>query len=180
MNLSVRFSNPKIRKHVIAKAIVSGMFLLLPACHIPELRPAKPGSELPADFNRATSSEYAAPLAAVVGGVGLVSLANEAPSPENSAQLSVEHFYHDPTLARLIDQALAGNQDLRILNENVRIASNEVLSRQGAYLPFVTAGGGASLSKPRQIHARGAPSRTQLEVTPGHTTSPELLPNYKP
>ncbi len=53
----------------------------------------------------------------------------------------------------LIHQALANNQELKILDEDVQIASNEILARQGAYLPFVTAGGGVSLNKSSQLHA---------------------------
>ena len=40
----------------------------------------------------------------------------------------------------MIDQALVGNQELKILAQNVQIANNEILARQGAYLPFVTIG----------------------------------------
>ena len=39
MNLSVRFSNAKHMKHVIARAIACGiMLLVLPSCGIPPLR----------------------------------------------------------------------------------------------------------------------------------------------
>jgi multidrug efflux system outer membrane protein len=151
MNLSVRFSNGKHWKHVVARSIMCTMLLALPACHIPTLRQAAPGRDLPQDFNGVTS-------------------------PENSAELSVEEFYNDPTLTRLIDQGLAGNQDLRIITENVQIASNEVLARRGAYLPFVTVGGGASLSHPGKFTPEGA-LEDQLDVTPGHPF-PNVLPNY--
>jgi outer membrane protein TolC len=50
-------------------------------------------------------------------------------------------------LLGLIDRAVGGNQELRILNEDVQIASDEVLARRGTYLPFVTIGGGPSLTK---------------------------------
>ncbi len=86
-----------------------------------------PGPPLPEDFNGATS-------------------------PENSAQLGIEEFFNDPMLICLIDQALVGNQELRILNEDIQIASNEILARRGAYLPFVTAGGGPGLNKIQQLH----------------------------
>jgi hypothetical protein len=73
---------------------------------------------------------------------------NGATTPENSSQVGIEEFFNDPTLISLIDQALVGNQELRFLNEDVQIASNEVLARRGAYLPLVTAGGGPSVTKP--------------------------------
>ena len=47
---------------------------------------------------------------------------------------------------RLIHLSLVGNRELRILDQEVRIAGNEILSRSGAYLPIVTAGGGAALT----------------------------------
>ena len=50
-------------------------------------------------------------------------------TPENSSRVGIEEFFNDPTLISLIDQALVGNQELRILNEDVQIASNEVLAR---------------------------------------------------
>ncbi|WP_231749701.1 TolC family protein [Tautonia plasticadhaerens] len=65
---------------------------------------------------------------------------NGVTTPDNSSQLGVQEFYRDPTLLRLIEQALADNRELKILNEEVQIASNEILSRSGAYLPFLTIG----------------------------------------
>jgi outer membrane protein TolC len=59
---------------------------------------------------------------------------NEATTPKNSSQVGIEEFFNDPTLIGLIDQALVGNLELRILNEDAQIASNEVLARRGAYL----------------------------------------------
>ena len=62
-------------------------------------------------------------------------------------------------------QALVGNRELKILAQDVQIASNEVLARQGAYLPLVTIGGGAGLNKPNLYTPEGAveePTRTSL------------------
>ncbi len=50
MNLSVRFSNAKRTKHVIARAIACSMLLVLPSCGIPHLRQAEPGPGLPAEL----------------------------------------------------------------------------------------------------------------------------------
>ena len=78
MKLSVRFSNAKQMKHVIARAIACGiMLLVLTSCGIPPLRHAEPGPGLPTDFNGATS-------------------------PDNSSQLGIEEFYNDPMLTSLI------------------------------------------------------------------------------
>ena len=59
-------------------------------------------------------------------------------------------------LIGLIDQALVGNQELRILTEDVQIASNEILARRGAYLPFVTVGGSPGLNKISNFTLEGA------------------------
>ena len=131
MNLSVRFSNAKQMKHVIARAIAcSIMLLVLPSCGIPPLRHPEPGPGLPAD--------------------------NGPPESENSAQLGIEEFYNDPNLTCLIHQALVGNRELKVLNEDVQIAGNEVLARSGAYLPFVSVAAGAGLDRYSRFTLPGA------------------------
>ncbi|WP_202802860.1 TolC family protein [Singulisphaera acidiphila] len=119
-------------KHVIARAIACSIILLvLPSCGIPPLRKAEPPPGLPESLNGSTS-------------------------PENSSQLTIEEFYHDPMLTSLICQAVANNRELKILNEDVQIASNQILSRSGAYLPFVTAGAGAGLNRASRFTLDGA------------------------
>ncbi len=132
MNLSVRFSNAKHMKHVIARAIAcSIMLLVLPSCGIPPLRHPEPGPGLPADFNGATSSE-------------------------NSSQLGIEEFYNDRMLTCLIEKALVDNRELKVLNEDVQIAGNEVLARSGAYLPFISVAAGAGLNRYSRFTLDGA------------------------
>ena len=124
MKLSVRFSDAKQMKQVIARAIACSMLLVLPGC-IPNLRNPEPGlNQLPESFKGTTS-------------------------PDNSAQVGIEEFYKDPMLICLIHQALSpiGNRELKILNEEVQIARNEILARSGAYLPFVTLGAGTGLNR---------------------------------
>jgi NodT family efflux transporter outer membrane factor (OMF) lipoprotein len=127
------------------------MLLVLPSCGVPPLRQAQPGPDLPASFKGSTS-------------------------PVNSSQLGIVEFFNDPILARLIDQALAGNRELKVLDEEVQIARNEVLARQGAYLPFVTFGGQVGLDKPSLFTPLGAAEK-DLEFLPGKHF-PEPLPNY--
>ena len=148
MNLSVKSSKARAGKHVIARAIACSIILLvLPSCGIPPLRKAEPpGQGLPTSFNGATSSE-------------------------NSSQLGIKEFYNDPRLTCLIDQALLGNRELKVLNEDVQIASNEVLSRSGAYLPFVSLGAGAGLDRYSRFTLPGAGIRDD-PFLPG-----KLLPN---
>ncbi len=132
MNLSVRFSNAKHMKYVIARAIAcSIMLLVLPSCGIPPLRHPEPGPGLPANFNGATSSE-------------------------NSSQLGIEEFYNDRMLTCLIEKALFDNRELKNLNEDVQIAGNEVLARSGAYLPFISVAAGAGLNRFSRFTLDGA------------------------
>jgi multidrug efflux system outer membrane protein len=95
---------------------------------------------------------------------------------DNAAQLGVVEFFNDPLLANLVGQAMVGNRELMILNEEVAIASNEILARRGAYLPFVNFGGRAELAKPSLFTPRGAVEE-QLEYAPGKHF-PEPLPNF--
>ncbi|HMB05124.1 MAG TPA: TolC family protein [Isosphaeraceae bacterium] len=110
------------------------LLLSLPACGIPPRRLAQKPPALPESFNGVTS-------------------------PENSSQLGVVEFYHDPMLLSLIDQALASNRQLKILNEGVQIASNEILARSGAYLPFLTLGPAVGLDRASNRTIEGAALR---------------------
>jgi NodT family efflux transporter outer membrane factor (OMF) lipoprotein len=127
------------------------MLLVLPSCCIPQLRGAKKAPPLPEDFNGETSWD-------------------------NSAQLGWHEFFDDPLLTGLIYEALNGNQELRILSQDVWIASNEVLSRKGEYLPFVTFGAGAGIEKSSRFTSDGA-VEDQLLAAPGKGF-PEPLPNF--
>jgi NodT family efflux transporter outer membrane factor (OMF) lipoprotein len=151
MNLSVRFFYSKRAQKLVFRAIACGIPIALSSCQLPKLRQADAGPELPAGFNAATNSE-------------------------NSSQLGIEEFYNDPTLTDLINQSLAGNQELKILNEEVQIAKNDVKARQGAYLPFLALGTSAGLEKPSLFTPEGA-VENQLEYLPGKHF-PYPLPNY--
>lgn len=166
MNDFVRFSNAKKKKHIIGRAIICTTLLALPSCGIPSFRQALPGPDLPPGFNGATNSG-SDPQAGF----------KKTTSPENSAQLSIADFYHDPMLVSLIEQALAGNQELRILEEEVQIARNEILARRGAYLPFVTFGSSVGVDKPSLFTPLGA-AEDQLEYFPGKHF-PDPLPNFQ-
>jgi NodT family efflux transporter outer membrane factor (OMF) lipoprotein len=98
------------------------------------------------------------------------------PSPESSAQLKIEEFFGDPMLVGYIEQALAGNQELRILAQEIQIASNEILARRGAYLPFLTIGGGAGLNKYSTFSLEGAAIRDDVFRTGQFFPNP--LPNF--
>lgn len=150
MNRSVRFLSAKQLKHAIARAIACSMLLVLPACQIPTLRPPEPGPGLPASFN------------------GVI-------TPDNSAQLGIMEFFSDPLLTHLIEQAVVGNRELRALDEEVRIAKNEVTARQGAYLPFGGLRAAAGVDRPSLFTPLGAAER-DLEYLPGRHF-PDPLPD---
>jgi NodT family efflux transporter outer membrane factor (OMF) lipoprotein len=107
------------------------LLLVLPACGIPPLRKPQVGPGLPESFTGDTN-------------------------PENSAQLGIEDFYSDRLLTCLIEKALLDNRELKLLNEEVAIAGNEVLSRSGAYLPFVSVASGVGLNRYSRFTEEGA------------------------
>jgi outer membrane protein, multidrug efflux system len=164
MKLSVRFLKARHQKHVIATAIACSMLLLLPSCHIPEHRQAEPAPDLPAAFNGAASSKDAA-----------TSPENGTTCPENSSELGIEEFYTDPMLRILIQQGLASNRELRILDEEVQIARSEILARQGAYLPLVTIGAGGGLDQYSRYTLDGATLNNDPYLPGKHFPNP--LPN---
>lgn len=130
---------------------MSALAIMLSSCGIPQLQHAEPGRDLPESFNGVTSEE-------------------------NTSQVPVDEFFNDPALTILIEEGLAGNQQLKILAQNVEIANNEIMARRGAYLPFVTIGGGAGLRKPSEFTPLGA-VEDQLQFTPGENF-PQPLPSF--
>ncbi len=164
MNQLLSLSNTKQKKRTIAIAIACSFLLVLPSC-IPNLRHPAPGPNLPERFNL-RQPESGPDMPEVF----------EATSSENSSQVRIEEFFDDPMLISLIHQGLVNNQELRILSEDVLIASYEILARQGAYLPFVTAGGGVSLNRFSQYTPEGAGIRDD-PFLPGKFL-PNPLPNY--
>lgn len=94
----------------------------------------------------------------------------------NSAQLKWKEYFTDENLTALIDTALANNQELNILLQEIQIAQNEVMARKGEYLPFVGAGLGAGVDKVGRHTSQGAADDVS-EIAPGKAT-PEILPDY--
>lgn len=91
------------------------------------------------------------------------------------AQIDWRQYYRDTLLASLIDTAIAGNQELNIVSQEIRIASNEMNARAGEVLPSVEVGAGAELEKSSRYTRNGA-VEDQLEAAPG-TRFPEPLSN---
>ncbi|AMV37135.1 TolC family protein [Planctomyces sp. SH-PL62] len=127
----------KLKQRGVAVAIACGLLLVLPSCGIPSLRNPKPGPGALASYD----------LRKADPGSDLPPVFEAADSSENSAALRVEEFFSDAKLVDLMRQSVGGNQELRILTENVQIASNEIISRKGAYLPSLSPGGGIGIDK---------------------------------
>lgn len=147
MKLTKSVLNIKRLSPALTRALICGVLMVLPSCAIPQLRHAPPPPAAPESFNGTVSAE-------------------------NSSQLSIDQFFNDPTLTQLIDQALAGNRELQILNEEIEVARAEVLARRGAYLPFLAFTGAGGLEKSSFITPLGA-AEEQLEYRPGkHFANP--------
>lgn len=145
------------KRKVVAIALAGCILLALTGCGIPKLRGAKPAPQQPPDY-------------------GLPESFNGETGWENSACLAIHEFFTDPNLTVLFDQALAGNQELRILNEDIEIANNEFRRRRGAYFPFVNFGTGASYNKYSDQTVLGADNRQNLRPNGQHFPVP--LPNF--
>lgn len=127
------------------------LVLLAPqGCHLPDLCAPEAAAPLPADFN------------------GMV-------TPQSSAQISIDEFFGDPRLTQLIMEGLSRNQELKIRNQEVVIASNEILARRGAYLPFVTVGGRGGVERTSKYTPLGAAEEELEHAGGGHF--PDPLPN---
>lgn len=72
------------------------------------------------------------------------------------ARVRWRDFFRDPYLVSLIDTALANNQELNIMLQEVAIAQNEVRARKGEYLPFVDIEAGAGTEKVGRYTRDGA------------------------
>lgn len=94
----------------------------------------------------------------------------------SAAALPWRQFFTDPDLRTLIDSALAGNQELNIMVQEIEVAKAEVRARKGDYLPFVDIGAAAEVDKVGEFTRNGAVERS-LEVK-DDTKFPEPLPNF--
>ncbi|MBU3700239.1 MAG: TolC family protein, partial [Candidatus Kapabacteria bacterium] len=93
----------------------------------------------------------------------------------NSATMNWREYYRDANLVTLIDSALARNQELNIVMQELDIAQNEVLARSGEYLPFVNLKAGGGVDKAGSFTRNGAVEEG-LEIRPGERF-PKPLPD---
>ena len=127
------------------------LLLLVSGCQIPILRGADPGLGVPADFTGRSS-------------------------PDSSAQLGIGEFFDDPVLTQLLTEGLAQNQELKIRNEEIQIAYNEITARRGAYLPFVSLGARGGFDRTSRFTPLGA---AEDQLTPPRGRFSDPLPNTR-
>lgn len=94
----------------------------------------------------------------------------------NSAQLKWKDFFEDEYLVALIDTALANNQELRIMMQQIDVAQNEVKARKGEYLPFIDYGVSTEVEKVGEYTRNGSVEKN-LDVKEGEEF-PEPLTDY--
>lgn len=116
--------------------------LLLSSCKLPELvnRPA----------SKTVPEQFTSPVT----------------DSTNSASVNWKNIFADPDLSALIDTALAHNQELNILLQEIEMSKNEIRARKGEYLPFVGIKAGAGATKVPRYTNIGALEAT-TEIKPG-------------
>ena len=195
MNIPACFSIRLRMKYriAIARAVACCLLLALPACRLPKLGQAEAGPTLPADYMGVAGAGTGANPRQLATGAGLGGAAlggwmakdgssaggsaADSSGAESSARLGVAEFYTDPLLTRLIQQGIANNRELKMLEQEVQIANNEVLARRGAYLPLATIIAGAGVERSSRFTREGA-VEDQLTVAPGQPF-PMPLPMYR-
>lgn len=81
---------------------------------------------------------------------------NHQTDTTNSASVKWNDFFSDPNLVALIDTALANNQELNIMLQQVELSKNEIKTRTGEYLPFVGIYAGAEVEKVGEFTRNGS------------------------
>jgi NodT family efflux transporter outer membrane factor (OMF) lipoprotein len=127
--------------------------LALSGCRIPSLCCAEAGPAMPETFS---------------GGPA---------TTENSVEAGIFNFFNDPVLAQLLTQGIAQNQELKIRNQEIQIAYNEIVARRGAYLPFVNVGARGGFERTSKFTPLGA-AEDQLTY-PGGGRFPDPLTNVR-
>ena len=94
----------------------------------------------------------------------------------NAAATKWQQFFTDANLRLLIDSALAGNQELNIMLQEIAVARAEVRARKGEYLPFVDFGAAVETEKVGEYTRNGAVEHS-LSIKE-ETKFPEPLPDF--
>lgn len=87
---------------------------------------------------------------------------SESGSSPGAAELVWKEFFKNPELNSLIEVALKNNQELAILEQEINIANNEVLARQGEYIPKFAAQAGGGIEKVERFSTEDANRPTRF------------------
>tara|TARA_R110002050_G_scaffold59259_2_gene132664 strand:+ start:132105 stop:133535 length:1431 start_codon:yes stop_codon:yes gene_type:complete len=101
---------------------------------------------------------------------------NTSQDTTNTVKIKWKEYFTDPNLNVLIDEALAHNQELNIVLQEIQIAQNEVREKKGEYLPFINFKGGAGVEKLGRFTSQGA-NDANTEIDEGKEF-PEPLADY--
>jgi NodT family efflux transporter outer membrane factor (OMF) lipoprotein len=91
---------------------------------------------------------------------------NDSRDSSNMAATPWRKIFTDQNLVNLIDTALQRNQELNITLQEIEIAKNDILSRQGALRPLVSAKLGLGVEKVGRYTSQGA-GDASTEIAPG-------------
>ncbi|MFN9112755.1 MAG: TolC family protein, partial [Bacteroidota bacterium] len=130
------------------KIVYTGLFSLLflwQACKVPLLLEKKENRDLTGAYNTKTDTL-------------------------NVSSISWKDYFGDQYLIGLIDTALANNQELNIVKQEIEISRNEIRVRKGEYIPFVGMTGGLGYEKIGKYTWRGG-----VEKNLSNTNQPEIL-----
>lgn len=120
------------------RMIITSIFLFTFSCIPALLQREKDELKLPEQFINWESSEKAEKLANQIW----------------------KEFFKEPELISLIDVAIENNQELAILEQEINISNNEVLARQGEYLPKLSLQADGGSEKKERFSTANANSPT--------------------
>ncbi|PQO25657.1 hypothetical protein C5Y96_22820 [Blastopirellula marina] len=149
-NLRAHTMMKRVNPCAIATLLTCCILPVISGCGIPKLCCVDPNPYIPNEFNGKTTTD-------------------------NVANIGVYEFFNDQALAQLIAEGLATNQELKIRNQEIQVARNEILARRGAYLPFVSVGAKGGFDRTSKWTPLGA-AEDQL-FTPKGGEFPDPLPN---
>lgn len=158
MNRSAKSWNGTTNRRAFVSGMTASLMWTATGCRIPEICCPQAMRELPSAFQRNNDPQQ-----------GLI-------SEQNSACLGWCEFFEDPQLRTLIAESLAGNQELKILAQDIRIAYNDYRARRGSIFPFASLGTSAGIEKSSRFTREGA-VEDSLTAAPGKGF-PEPLPNF--
>lgn len=94
----------------------------------------------------------------------------------NISSIRWRDFFKDSYLTTLIDTALANNQEMNSMLQEINISTYEIRARKGEYLPFVGINAGSGVDKVARYTNIGA-MEANTQIKPG-TEMPDPLPNH--